>query len=172
LKATHRKQNSKNGQPSKKGQMEIIGLVIIVILISLGILFYLQFSLNTRTTTKQEFTGAQMVTNTINTLLELNLPECGGDMNVRKLIQNCQNLNDKECKGIKACSYVNQTTKKIFGKTLEKWNKKYKLKIFTTSEELIELKHGQCPGSKDSATYSIPSEIPNSEPITVRLDVC
>ncbi len=78
----------------KRGQMEIIGIALVVILVSLGLLFMISFSLQRRESTiKQTYTHTEMASNVINTVLNTKVESCKG-MLVAELLSECARMGD------------------------------------------------------------------------------
>jgi hypothetical protein len=106
--------------------MEIMGLAIIVILVTLGIFFVIHFT-STRNSTniEKEYTDSQMSANLLNTMLQMTAPDCNSKQ-IKSLFRDCA-LNQKIiCNdGKRSCEYLNYTIQKILDKTLVKWNRKF-----------------------------------------------
>ena len=155
---------------SIRSQLEIMGLVIVVILISLGLLFVLQFAvLRGGEPAKKTFTQEQIAANTVNALL-ITTTECQG-LDVTELIQDCASFRDVRCEGQNACEFVDAAIEQVLADTLQKWGKKYNLSIYDARETYASAAVGRCVGSRDVSSYPIPSKI-GGERIFVRLEVC
>lgn len=166
--------------------MEIMGLAFVVILISLGLLFYVRFqSAKTPSKVKETFTASQKAANLLNSLLKTNT-YCAG-ATITQLLQDCAEnkltSNQISCSGLTSCSFASYTMNDILDKTLKEWQNDYFLKaclwntitqqcfpdetLFTLiSEEPIKL---GCPGQKESASQFIPT---NSGVLKIGLDIC
>ncbi len=153
----------------RKGQMEMIGLVIIVILLTLGMLFMAQFALKKEPKKKifvrkglaYSTMGALMKTTTGTVCYKDDTPTANLTIG-RDLIDDCALYKGAwgsyECGGRDSCSFLNQTISYLLNETLGRWNKHYEFKSSLLSgdfvEELIYIKdeEGQgCPGERDSS---------------------
>ena len=133
-----------------KSQMEIMGLAIIVVLLMIGLVFVVKFSLlNKPVLLKQEYSRAQLAANTLNALLPVNVEACR-DSSVEQLIVDCMTNGPNtiiQCgAGVSACTYLfgdssgessflNET---IFGPTLSAWKVPYLFIVkYGTDEEFM-----------------------------------
>ena len=93
-----------------KGQIEMIGLVIVVILLAVGLLFYLKFSVFRENTSKEDVTMQNAyVTNLM--ISVFNMEICEGSTKIEEGIVACFN-GENICEN-EACSYVNTSIKSI-----------------------------------------------------------
>ena len=131
----------------KKGQMELIGIAIVVILMSLGILFMLSFGISKKGPTfKQEFTNKELVSNTLSTMLRVKAHGCG-DLTIEDLMQDCSSLSGGSINCvldenlIDSCDYLNKTISVIFERTFESWQRSYFFEITKSfpGQELVEM---------------------------------
>ncbi|MBD3304655.1 hypothetical protein GF343_05955 [Candidatus Woesearchaeota archaeon] len=114
---------------SKRSQMEIMGLVIIVILVAIGMLFAIQFLLKKpvgrETAAVKEST---LAANFLNTLLSTTT-DCF-DRNMRELLQDCALTGGSiTCFGMSSCDYADDQLKIMLENTLGRWNKDYYFSI-------------------------------------------
>lgn len=148
-----------------------MGLVIVVILISLGMLFLLRFVVFQPVAQERAvFTQEQIAEGTLRTLLETKT-DCR-EKDMTDLIQDCAaDTVITECE-TESCQFLEQEVAKIFGKTLRNWNKHF--------EFIVRVEFGQnwiqkikvndtqgCPGERDQARQPLP---PGD--IEVVLNVC
>ncbi len=116
----------------RKGQMEAFGLAVIVILIALGILFTLQFTvLAPKQEVRKPFVEQQLASNLLGAIL------------VTSVTQDCPQAKDftdlftdyARCDATLYCgnevsyAYFNRTLANILDQTLSPANKRYKLEI-------------------------------------------
>ena len=129
----------------KSGQMELIGLVIIVILITLGMLFMAKFSLS-GPSEKKIFTRQGLAYSTISTLMKttVNDPSCIPGLSARPLqlngdlLEDCATHfppgpysdSDFSCNNKHSCNYLQQDLiPLLLDGTLGSWNKGYEFKV-------------------------------------------
>lgn len=131
----------------KKSQMEIMGLVVIVILITLGMFFVVKFMINKPPSEiKKSYTRTELAANLLNTLLKTTSEDCYG-MTVKDLLVDCAENKDTECENAKpSCEYVLTITKTIFDETLVKWgNQLFDLKAQIESpDHFLHCINGAC----------------------------
>jgi len=122
---------------NKKAQMEIIGLVVIVILISLGMLFLVQFSLKEKPDEKA-FTRKGLAFSTLSTLLKTTV-DCGlGDeqrRELREVLGDCASNSypgqsadasfTNRCGVEESCAFFTSTASGLLERTLGVWGKHY-----------------------------------------------
>ncbi|OGZ65746.1 MAG: hypothetical protein A2822_00020 [Candidatus Staskawiczbacteria bacterium RIFCSPHIGHO2_01_FULL_41_41] len=169
--------NSKNSKKSqRRGQMEAIGLVIIVILITLGMLFLATFALQSDSQ-KKIFTRKGLSYSAMSAVMKTTVsadaecfaqgfgsgtPKLGAD-----IIENCvkyRGVNDPiyQCKGpitkqpLHSCDFFREMTEYLLDQTLGGWNKNYEFRSQlisldgSTPIELVEIKvDGGCPPVRD-----------------------
>src|SRR3989344_1286593 len=162
-------------KPQKKSQMEIMGLAIIVILITVGIFFYIGFRAKQQPVDqKQEFGNVQLATNIINSILETNTKEneCYG-LSFSEVLQRCAGPGGDCAGGTPYCAYFKTNIQTIFASTLDQWvpNYGFFVKNVRTNEEisgLREFKNGCSSGEKIAKRFTIPSNPPSY----ILLEIC
>ena len=106
----------------KRSQMEILGLVVVILLVLLGLLLYVKFVVlqPTGKPIKEDFTKSQMAQNYINTLLDTTT-SCN-NMQVSKLAGECENIKMGLSSNVKCMSNLNPCgeIKHIANETLDK----------------------------------------------------
>ena len=156
---------------NKKSQAEIVGLVIIVLLITIGLLFVVKFVvLREPSELKKGFVHSELASNMINVLLKTTT-DCKGS-SVTELFQDCAAFNRIDCEGIDSCDKVDETIEMIFSNSLEKWNKPYEFSAYLVgSKPIIEKSYGKCPRNidRESKTYPIPTD---RGTLFIQLDIC
>lgn len=132
----------------KKGQTEIIGLVIVVILITLGMLFIAQFSLKERSE-KKIFTRKGLAYSSMSAILRTTVAEgdCIGSYRptMEEVLVDCAKYYslDLSIDSLYQCQYPTQTNQRrhsciffkdavtdLLGKTLGSWNKHYEFRTW------------------------------------------
>jgi len=111
-----------------KAQIEIIGLMLILILLSLGMLFAIKYVfLSPAKEIKAEYTEKNIAENMLYAVLETDV-ECNNNyISIKDLLIDCKesvgvSLN---CNGYSSCNFAKENINQIFKKTLEKWGNKY-----------------------------------------------
>lgn len=165
-----------------RSQLEIMGLVIIVILISIGLLFAVQFAVLNQSNDDNAnvFTQERLADSMIDSLLR-STTNCNG-LSLNDVIKECR-LGGYTCNnGQDACTYSRKYINESLQNTINKWGKNYNLtaKIGSSSgsgsrfdsENVFDpISKRGCPREKQSATYPIPTQGIGSD-IVVKLDIC
>ena len=167
----------------KKGQMEIIGLVFIVILVAIGMLFYVRFGAKTDTNIKKDFVQKELVTSSLNALIQ-SRTDCGNlkfeDM-IKHLASNTRTVycDDYGLKTINPLEFLNETTTDIFNQTLSKWGKEYSLVVrlsLSDDNNVFKISESEnfqkiCSRKrKDSSLFFLPQEFQGK--IYINLEIC
>ena len=159
---------------NKKSQAEIVGLVIIVLLITIGLLFVVKFVvLREPSELKKGFVHSELASNMINVLLKTTT-DCKGS-SVTELFQDCAGFERIDCNDDNvpdSCDKVDETIEMIFNNSLEKWNKPYEFSAYLVgSKPIIEKSYGKCPRNidRESKTYPIPTD---RGTLFIQLDIC
>lgn len=133
-----------------------MGLVIIVILVSLAMLFALQFAIVKNNEPKETFTQEQIAENSLNALL-LSTTKCQG-LDMTELLQYCARSKLVYCgTNSSTCTFFNDTAKEILSETLGEWGKNYRLTVISSTQNISSIASGECRGSLDQSEYPIPS---------------
>ena len=153
-----------------KGQMEIMGLVIIIILISLAILFVLQFIiLRPQSDLRESFTHKEIAANTVNSMLDTTT-DCR-DMALSQLLIDCTEGGYIQCPTGNSCNHASNIINTILEGTLDQWNKEYSLTIKAENQDVLTPFGNQCIGEKTSSAPCciLPTA---AGPIQINLDIC
>jgi len=154
---------------NKKAQMEMMGLVLIVILATLAMLFVIQFViLREPSEIKKEFTHKELSANTLNAITKTDTRNCKGQ-SILQLLQDCAAGEFIICdNGVGSCNYAKLTLEEIFENTLETWNKAY---YFNADLARIEISNGDCTGEKKTSTHPVP--VPDlGDTMLLTLEIC
>jgi hypothetical protein len=138
-----------------KSQMEIMGLVVIVILISLIILVVLQFMIkNPASKIKEEYYHSELATNTLNSLLRTTSKDCKG-YDMTSLAKDCIENFDSPLicdDGQNSCEYLYVATSQILETSLGGLNKKYNITVADNRDEtLMSIGNSPCIGKRESS---------------------
>lgn len=160
----------------KKSQMEIMGLAIIIILITLGVLFVVQFVvLREPSDIKKTFTETQMAANMLNSILKTTSKDCY-DSTIVQLLKDCAEHSQSpsglvRCENdASSCEYANSTIDYIFNKTLVVWgNRSFYFKSYVGASDIILEKGRLCTGEVESKQSFISTD---AGILTIRLDLC
>ena len=185
---------------AKKGQMEIIGLVIVVILITLGLLFLALFALREGTSQKTVVLKG-LATSTMGALMKSSAsPEagCAGEAVTLKdqphlgedILEDCAvhfetygaidknkyGYSDYRCLGVHSCDFFENTAKGLLESTLGEWQYQYNFHAKLLSggageERLINFKRGDCSTGERESSGLFPLQTEAGEVIS-ELWVC
>jgi len=150
------------------GQMEIMGLAIIIILVILAILFSLQFiNDNSSARSLPDSLTANMF---VNTYLETTITDCK-NIRLKELIKDCSQGSSNTCPdGMTACQKAKKVSSEITNTYFGIIKRNYNL-IIKASPEASTLSQQNCKGERESSKpFIIPAR--GGTTITVRLEVC
>ncbi|MBI4151287.1 hypothetical protein HY492_04115 [Candidatus Woesearchaeota archaeon] len=152
-----------------RGQMEILGLAIIVVLIMLGVLFAVMFVLRApASNVAQEYKESQLAASLITAMLGTTTP-CN-DASVTELLQDCAVLNRLECPAGDSCAQAQDAIGQMLAGTLETWKRSYQFSITGAyNVEQLTFASGDCSGERESSTNPVPTP---GGALQVRLDLC
>jgi len=115
-----------------KGQMEIFGLVIIVILLALGLLFAVVILTKPSGQQTQRIKESVQASNFLNTIMGTTSQGCGKRA-VRELLQNCAVASENwvgaamcEDGVTNTCQMFKDMTRQMLAQTLGTWGKEYR----------------------------------------------
>ncbi|KHO50772.1 MAG: hypothetical protein QT07_C0007G0025 [archaeon GW2011_AR16] len=117
-----------NKRTSKRGQMEIMGLAVVVILVIVGITLLIRFSLTPAKQTKEKFEAGQLP-ETIITALAQSTTDCQ-EQSMANLIEDCGAFGGTiQCEpGKNSCQYTQESINGVLVELLERMLK-YKYKV-------------------------------------------
>lgn len=171
----------------RKAQTELLGMAIVVLLISIGILFIISNALKKTTAgeLKKEFSEKQLASNILGAVLSTTtncqservstlLIDCG-----KNQIVSCDpdNIAGTFIPGTDdACDYLNNVIDAMLSNTLAEWNRKYQFQAYnggscSTSENCINITHNfeKCIAGWQAETYYLPLH-PGT--MTVDIKIC
>lgn len=160
----------------RKGQMEIFGLVIIVILLALGLLFAVVILTKQQPTisTKESIQARTY----LSTLVGTTVPECG-KQSVRQLLENCMDSSytggqyngANNCfDGTNTCTKAKNIIANTLTQTFGSWGYTYEFSIPDNDVlKTLNASNGQCTGERERGTWKI---VKTSRTATLTLDLC
>jgi hypothetical protein len=159
-----------------KAQMEIFGLVVIVILLAIGLLFAVVILTRTPTTEVQRVKESVQAANFLNTMMGTTSVGCG-KRSARELLQDCA-ISTKEWVGAAACEGGTNTCQLLqnmintmLSQTLGTWGKNYRFYINgTEAAEQITALEGPCEGEREGSTRQ--EKIRSGLDVTLTLHIC
>lgn len=158
-------------QGRKKAQMEMGGLVIIVILITLGMLFLAIFALR-EAPTKKVFTREGLAYSTLSSLMKMTVvePGCAVKSLGKNILEDCAGYQDTSpdgysqyrCRGKHSCDFLQEIIPELLGPTLDEWRKSYEFQAQLVRAEgedpeiLVGVKgKGDCAGKREKDASGI-----------------
>lgn len=161
-----------------RAQLEIFGLVMIVILVSLGLLFALTVISKKSPREEQKIKENLQAANFLNTAMAVTT-DCG-ERTVRQLLQDCAMAGFEDGRwigagmcsdGVNTCEKLSSILDMFLKQTFGKWNANYILFMNNTkSVEQIVLKQGDCSGEREGSTR--PEVVRSDFYVTVTLHIC
>ena len=127
--------------------MEMMGLVVIVILITLGMLFLAQFALNEQPQ-KKIFTRKGLASSTMASLMKTTIEEtnCQGLQFEKDLLEECARYKVSGysfhlCNGQFSCDFIADLSNELLNATLGQWNKRYEYvsRLVSTGDVLVNV---------------------------------
>lgn len=150
---------------TRKAQMEILGLSIIMILLTLMALFAFVF-LAQKSGTDFSLIHDRQKVNSLMSVIQLASTECGDSL--INLLKDCAQQPNLYCNGQTSCNYAKEQIQEILDREFQ--GRQYFFTIKGTSF-VEQISTGQlCPGEKQSKETNVLVSI--SFPITLHLEVC
>lgn len=144
-----------------RAQMEIFGLVVIVILMSLGLLFAVVVLTKDSTQEVSRVKKSLEAANFLNAMLGATAPNCDRRL-MRQLLQDCAlgSVVDRQLQGVSLCEDDMPTCDKfkivmsdMLNRSLGEWGRSYSLSFQGADTlELINLSSGVCRGEREAST--------------------
>lgn len=162
----------------KKGQMELLGIAVIVVFLALGIYFVVRFNiLKEPGETKKIYTQSEIASNMLSALVATTAVDCGNIKMLELIIDCadyysingsniCRTANNKNA----TCEYMNYTISRIFNQTLDTWGKNYIFNITTEAGPVYSMKSQNCSGNKRAGQFFFPTGTRGL--MLIELDVC
>ena len=124
---------------SRKAQMEIIGLMLIVIIGALVMVFAISFQVNQGEPelVSERFSEMELSSSFATVMSQLYVPDCDTDYST--LVRDCASVyspgtavtgqGNIQCTLGNSCEYVQEVAEQILGETLDVWGTKYRYRI-------------------------------------------
>ena len=154
----------------KTGQMEILGLAIVVVLVLLATIFVVRFIvLKSPAKYRQGFVTSELASNIVNTFLKTASRDCPSQLTMTELLQDCAQGKGIICDSKDSCKYVESTAKEIFESTLDKWNMDYEfIAYLDLPNPLVDI-GTPCKAGKRSKLFPVPI---SAGTMYVKLEIC
>ena len=176
----------------KRSQMELVGLVVVVILIAVGMLFVIRFVvMKEPSQTKKYIEQSELASNTISAILETTVDCHGISVRMNELFRDCAGFETYDCiadspppapgscfaegnyAGADSCTFLNCTLETILDGSLESWNREY---VFTahvlndpSRHAITNISNSVCAFEKETEIYPLPL---NPGTLIIQLDIC
>ena len=168
---------------SKRSQMELLGFAVVIILIAVGMIFIISFSImSPNVDSRTTYLHKQVATNLNDALLETTTT-CRQE-SVRELLLSCVETNQMICPPIdssitidntNACDYLSQFIQNRLNDTLDVWGYDYSYTIrydTTTSQNFVIPPITNAPNGAKCGNQRSPLSVPGAErPIIIYLDI-
>lgn len=161
---------------SSRGQMEIFGLVVIVILLAIGLLFAITILTKTPTRETQRVKESVQAANFLNTMMGTTSVGCA-KRSARELLQNCALATSEWvgatlCEGgLNTCELLQNMVSTMLNQTLGTWGKNYRFYMNgTEAVEEIKIEAGPCEGEREGSTRQ--EKIRPGLDVEVTLHIC
>ena len=156
---------------TKRSQMEMLGLSIIVLLLILIMVFVVRYIvLKEPEDYREEYLKTQLASNVVNTFLHTTTP-CH-DLTITELVQDCAESypgkGNIDCGTHYSCQYVKNTTATILRETLDRWKMEYYLQVYQQENNPIISLGQEWDGEKESEMFTIPTKV---APVFVQIDI-
>lgn len=153
-----------------KGQMEIMGLAIIVILVSLGLLFAVRWMLKPPVVEPQRAEESVLAANFLSAMLGTTT-ECN-KRSVRDLLQDCALTQGvTKCQGMSSCDYARGIIETLLAETFGKWKLDYYFSMSGNAPRIEDIKFGKpCPGAREKKEHPLP--VTPAFEIVLSLEIC
>ena len=156
---------------SRKSQVEILGLVLVVIIVVIGLVFFIGISARGSTLRVNDFTDNSDTQGFLNAMLGTKT-DCGVEL--KEIVTDCYGRNTK-CSP-DSCAYASGYISRVLENTLQEKEKPYRLMISMGSDVRIgespEISYSGCDDDSEKATSGYIFLPAGEGTITVTLDIC
>ena len=155
---------------NNKSQVEIMGLIVIVILIAVAMIFVLQFTISGKAQSIKTYSYAELAENML-TAMRYTTTDCNS-LTISELLKKCAEEELGFCPDSQDyCDFLENEVNYLFENTLEQWNRPYRLTAFVPDGFNLNKTNPNlpCKGERRSATHVLNTD---AGLMTIRLDVC
>ncbi len=125
---------------NRRAQLEIFGLIVLVIIVIVGFLVFMVANLNkSHTNIKHAYMTKELATNTLLALSKTNVreDECYGHSLAQLIIDCSKTYHSFSCYGRSSCEVLNSTIEYILSEVLEKEGIRYNFTIHDTGISFV-----------------------------------
>ena len=142
---------------TRKSQMEILGLAIVIVLMLVATIFVVRFLvLKSPTDYRKGFVSSELASNMLNTFLKTAAKDCS-QLTITELLQDCSQARSITCdNGEDSCKHTESIAKNVFEQTLDKWNMQYEFMAYTDPKSPLIKLGKACRAEKRSKIFPIP----------------
>jgi hypothetical protein len=127
----------------RKSQTEIMGLLVVIILLSIAMLFTVNYMIHKKPSTAEEtYTESQTASNILSSILRTSTPWDDNDdlycsrVEFTDLLKDCARFQEIVCKnGENSCDYADEHITEMLEKTLAEWKVAYRFRAWNTADE-------------------------------------
>lgn len=162
--------NTSRRTAGKKAQLEMIGLVMIVIIVITALLIFMVYKISHPSSNlQQRYTNKEIATNMLITLTNTEVAECN-NLSLSYLLTDCaRKYHSVWCGDNTSCEIANVTIYKILNRTLIDWDIQFNLSIEDTNITHVNLDCTSLSRDKIQSYHVLPM-YPGE--IEVILDIC
>ena len=129
---------------SKKSQLELLGLAIVIVLILIAIIFIAKFFLlKPPSQIRKDFVKSELAESMVQAMLDTNIEGAGCDyLDYGDLIIDCAGQDGNICNSQPSCGRLKDSLlENLFANTLEHWNVNYQLIVATNGADISDKNH-------------------------------
>ena len=152
-----------------KGQMELIGLIVIVIIVISSLLIYMVYKLNNPDVNiKRGFMNKELAANFLITITKANVKECP-QHTIGDLVTDCANTLHRSiyCGGRTSCEIANETLYSILKPTMDDLGKEFGFSVAQT-----DINFAGCVDKEKVEATQVFTLFPSTERTSLVLDIC
>ncbi len=154
---------------NKKAQIEIMGIALVVVLITIGIVFVAKYSAKEPTRTQEEFQRRELPKTIITSLVEV-VSTCK-DEKMGDVIQDCGTAKVLPCEGGDSCAYLHSTFKTILDDMLGQFEYEYQIRLLREGQADELIKATSDTFEEKCTTFETATQ-PMIQGLTLELMVC